>query len=151
MILEFGRYTIDIDIEKTKAFYASNLSITTNEACSCDRCQRFPHAITSTSNTVLDFLHRLGIDPQKAGEVFGSSDEKIDHYSGWYHTVGTLLEGKVVGVSYDNSNAFSPDENVDFQVWFEDDPNRMGPIEESFPTPVLEMSFSASLPIMKNT
>ena len=151
MIFQFGRYTIDVDVEKTRAFYASEYSVTTSEACSCDRCQRFPDVMMSCSTTVLDFLGSLGIDPRKAGEVFGMSDEEKDDYSGWYHIVGTLLNGKISGVGFDRSNAFVPDENVDFQVWFDSDRERMGWIEENFPSPILEMSFSARLSEKNNS
>ncbi len=148
MIFEFKRYTLDIDIEKTKAFYDSNLSVTTSEACSCTRCQCFPSAIMSSSNEVLNFLYSLGIDPRKPGEVFGFSDmgEYDNHYSGWYHIVGVILKGKVTGKIYDDSNAFMPDEHSDYRVWFEDDPTKMGWIETGFPHPIVEMSFAAELP-----
>ncbi len=142
MIFNFGRYTIDVDVEKTRAFYASDFSVATNEVCSCDCCQRFPDAIMSCSSTVVNFLNSLGIDPRKPGEVFGS--EK-DSYNGWYHIVGTLLNGKISGPCFDNSNSFVPDETVKFQVWFDDDSKRMGWIEENFPSPILEISFSAFL------
>ena len=147
MIFQFGRYTLDVDVEKTKAFYDSNRSVTTDEACSCARCQLFPHAIMSSSDAILKFLRRLGIDPRKPGEVFGYSDNETDRhqYSGWYHIVGTLREGKIIGKFYDDSNAFLPDINAEFRVWFEDDPERMGWIEQGFPVPILEMSFSAIL------
>ena len=147
MIFQFGRYTIDADVERTRAFYASDFSVTTSEACSCDCCQRFPEAIMSCSAAVVDFLNSLGIDPRKPGEVFG------DKYncSGWYHIVGTLLNGKISGSCFDLSNAFVPDKNVDFIVWFDDDSTRMGWIEENFPTPILELSFTALLSKQNNT
>ena len=105
----------------------------------------------SCASEVLFFLHKLGIDPQKAGEVFGVSDKEkhTNHYSGWYHIVGELLKGKVDWKNYDDSNAFFPDANSDFRVWFENDPNRMGWIEKDFPTPMLELSFAAVLPAQK--
>ena len=91
MIFQFGRYTLDVDVEKTKAFYDSNRSVATDEACSCARCQLFPHAVMSSSDAILEFLRRLGVDPRKPGEVFGYSDDETDRhqYSGWYHIVGT--------------------------------------------------------------
>ena len=144
MIFQLGRYTIDVDVEKTKDFYAS--AVVSNEICSCPCCQHFPNAIMSCSTIIVDFLNNLGIDPRKPGEVFG------DKYncSGWYHIVGTLLNGRVDGLVYDSSNAFIPDKTVDFIVWFDDDSNRMGRIEKNFPSPILEMSFSANFPEQTN-
>ncbi len=146
MIFNFGRYTIDVDIEKTRAFYASDFSIATNNACSCDHCQLFPEAIISSSTTIVDFLNSLGIDPRKPVEVTGC--EK-DCYDGWYHIVGNLLNGKINEPCFDSSNAFVPDKTVKFLAWFDDDSESMWCIEENFPTPILEMSFSAYLPISK--
>ena len=144
MIFQLGRYTIDVDVEKTKDFYAS--AVASNEICSCPCCQYFPNAIMSCSTIIVDFLNNLGVDPQKPGEVFG------DKYncSGWYHIVCTLLNGRVDGVVCDSSNAFIPDKTVDFIVWFDDDRNRMGWIEKNFPSPILEMSFSANFPEQTN-
>lgn len=147
MLFEFGRYIVEVNIEATKAFYNSTRSLSTNEACKCDRCQRFPKAILSSSNAVLDFLYRLGIDPTKAGEVFGTSDDDVDRYYGLYHVVGTLIEGRVTDINCDESNAFVPDLNTNFKVWFEDNPVKMGWIEKDIPSPTLEISFSAELPI----
>ena len=140
MIFQLGRYTVDVDVEKTKDFYSSDFSVASNEACSCDCCQHFPDEIMSCSSVVVDFLNNLGIDPRKPGEVFG---EKYS-CSGWYHVVGTLLSGRVDGLICDSSNAFIPDKTVDFMVWFDDDSKRMGWIEDNFPNPILEMSFSAN-------
>ena len=137
MIFQLGRYTIDVDVEKTKAFYAS--AVASNEVCACDCCQHFPDSIISCSTIIVDFLNNLGVDPQKPGEVFGGKY----HCSGWYHIVGTLLNGRVTEANLDVSNAFVPDEAVNFQVWFDDDNKRMGWIENNFPSPILEMSFSA--------
>ena len=145
MIFRFGRYTLDVDVEKTKAFYNSNLSVTTSESCSCDRCQRFPAAIMASSSDILSFLYSLGIDPRKAGEVYGYLDE--EHYSGWYHIVGRLLDGRISGKVCDADNAFIPDEKSEFMVWFGDDREKMGWIEKGFPEPIVEMDFEAVLPI----
>ena len=62
MIFQLGRYTIDVDVEKTKDFYAS--AVASNEICSCPCCQYFPNAIMSCSTIIVDFLNNLGVDPQ---------------------------------------------------------------------------------------
>ena len=148
MIFEFGRYTIDVDIEKTKEFYSSSLAVRTDEACSCHMCQNFSGAIMTSSRLVLDFLRGLGVDPQKAEEVCGvlGDCEETVGYLGWYPIVGTLLKGRVEGKVYNESNAFLPDSNSEFMFWFEDDRSKMGWINKNFPSPVLEISFSAVLP-----
>lgn len=152
MIFEFGRYIIDVNVAKTKAFYDSDLSFPTNDVCSCAMCQHFPKAILSSSDMILNFLYSLGINPVKAGEVFGSSDaeQSVDRYSGWYHIVGTILEGRLTSINYDDTNAFVPDTKTNFKVWFIDDTDKMGWIQENFPDPVLEVSFSAVLPTPSN-
>jgi len=100
----------------------------------------------SCSTIIVEFLNNLGIDPRKPGEVFGNKY----YCSGWYHIVGTLLNGRVDGRVCDSSNAFIPDKTVDFTVWFDDDSNRMGWIEKNFPNPILELSFSANFPEQTN-
>lgn len=152
MIFEFGRYILDVDVEKTKAFYQSQFSTKTNERCSCPRCQRFSKEILTSSNVVLDFLHSLGVDPQKAGEIIdGPFDETTNcDYYGWYHIVGTMLNRKSTPKQENDDNCFLPDINSIFRVWFNDDREKMGPIEDGFPSPVLEMSFSVVLPLSKS-
>ena len=106
----------------------------------------------SSSSAILNFLQGFGIDPQNAGEVYGFSDDEeyVDNYSGWYHVVGTMREGKIEGKNYDGLNAFVPDANSVYKVWFVDDPHKMGWIEKGFPDPILEISFDAVLPTPPN-
>ncbi|MBQ2715419.1 MAG: hypothetical protein IJF21_01365 [Clostridia bacterium] len=150
MIFTFGNFKIDVDVEKTREFYSSDKALVTSKQCTCNGCQNYDRAIMTAPTSILDFLRNLGIDPQKPGEVFGISldvdSNGLYWYGGWYHIVGTILEGCSETKSEDTSNAFIPDSNYNFLVWFTDDKKKMGWIEKDFPTPILELSISAKLP-----
>ena len=102
------------------------------------------------SPAVLQFLRELGIDPQRPGEVFGTTGEvdpdQTYWYSGWYHVVGTLSDHPEEIRNLTLENSYRPDPNFDFRIWFTDDRELMGWIEKDFPEPVLEMTISTHLP-----
>lgn len=92
MILEFGNYKIDVDVEKTKLFYETAEEIT--DGCSCDGCQNYMLAINLFPQSVKDFFNRLGIDLRKAPDVFSycsEDDGKALFYGGFYHICGRSL------------------------------------------------------------
>ena len=149
MLFSFGPYRMDVDVEKTSAFYQSH-AVLTSEQCTCGGCQNYDKAILQAPPAVLQFLRNLGIDPQKPGEVFGSTGE-IDAdqtywYSGWYHIVGTLITRPEDIKQETEENSYRPDPDFDFHAWFTDDRHHMGWIETEFPEPILEMSISTHLP-----
>jgi hypothetical protein len=149
MLFSFGPYRMDVDVEKTSAFYQSN-AVLTSEQCTCGGCQNYDKAILQASPTVLQFLRDFGIDPQKPGEVFGYTGE-IDAdqtywYSGWYHIVGTILDQPPKDKQETSENCYQPDPTFDFRVWFTDNREQMGWINKEFPRPMFEMSISTHLP-----
>ena len=62
MIFRFGDYTLDIDVERTRAFYARPDIEITSEKCSCAGCQNYDKAILEAPAAVLSFFESLGID-----------------------------------------------------------------------------------------
>lgn len=149
MLFTFGPYQVDVDVEKTAAFYRSH-AIPTSEQCTCNGCQNYDKAILQESPVVLKFLRELGIDPQRPGEVFGVTGEvdpeQTYWYSGWYHVVGTLPDHPEEIRNLTLENCYRPDPNSDFCIWFTDDRELMGWIEKDFPEPILEMTISTHLP-----
>ena len=75
MLFTFSDYQIEVDVERTRAFYNSETSIPTSKQCSCDGCQNYDQAILTASPRVLTFLTSLGIDPCKPAEVYTLSDD----------------------------------------------------------------------------
>ena len=150
MIFQFGQYKIDVNVEKTRAFYESDVPKKTSDSCVCEGCQNYDKAILTAPDAVLSFLRSLGIDPQKPGEVYGYVDHKSGEpthmYGGWYHVVGVMLEGRLESAVESALTRYRPDPDFDFNVWFGDDVKRMGWIYEGFPTPIVELSISTTLP-----
>ena len=150
MIFTFGRFKIDVDVEKTREFYSSENALVTSKQCTCNACQNYDRAIMTAPSAVLDFLRSLGIDPQKPGEVFGylpePNEDGIYFYGGWYHIVGTMLSGEIESKTVDSSNSYKPDPDFDFSVSFSGDREKMGWIEKDFPEPIIELLVSTNLP-----
>ena len=93
MIFEFGDYILDIDVEKTRAFYAA---APLND-CDCDGCVNFRLAADSFPAEVKEFFEKLGADPKKAAELMvwvAEDGGKSLWYGGFYHLCGSITNGK---------------------------------------------------------
>ncbi len=153
MLFTFGSYTLDIDVDRTRAFYARPDVKTTSEKCVCTGCQNYDAAILLASPEVLNFFERLGIDPRKSAEVYdllgGDPDEEGKmYYNGWYHVCGVRLQGEDAWVDVTNEMKHLDDAKmytVDdaFKVSFEEG---VMMLHEDFPSPVLQMEIDAHLP-----
>ena len=152
MIFRFGNYTLDVDVDRTRAFYSRDDVKTTSEQCICAGCQNFDKAILKTPAAVTDFLESLGIDPRKPAEVFdvmGGLDENGQVlYNGFYHICATRLEGEDAWVRtsessmhLDGDRMYAVDDS--FKVSFEE---RVLLLHKDFPTPVLQLEIVARLP-----
>ena len=77
-------------------FYERSDIPTMRQQCDCVNCRNFDEAILKASDTVLDFLRSLGIDPQKPAETFNVTgvleDDGSIWYSGWYHISGGVFD-----------------------------------------------------------
>lgn len=153
MIFRFGNYTLDVDVERTRAFYARGDVKTTSEQYTCAGCQNFDKAILKMPAAVTDFLESLGLDPRKPAEAFDvmgilGEDGKV-WYNGFYHLCGVRLQGEDAWVEtakdmkhLDGDRMYAVDD--DFKVSFEE---AVCLLHEAFPTPVLQMEFDAHLPV----
>ena len=152
MIFRFSNFVLDVDVDRTRAFYAREDVETTSEKCACQGCQNYDKAILAASDTVVDFLRSLDIDPRKPAEVFdvmGGLDENGQvWYNGFYHICGTRLEGEDAWVHtsessmhLDGDRMYAVDDS--FKVSFEE---RVLLLHEGFPTPVLQLEIDARLP-----
>ena len=153
MIFRFSDYVLDIDVDRTREFYAREDIETTSEKCTCQGCQNYDKAILAASDTVVDFLRSLGIDPRKPAEVFDIMGGQLDEngqvlYNGFYHICGTRIEGEDAWVhTSENSMHLDMDRmyTVDdsFKVSFEE---QVLLLHKEFPAPVLQMEIDARLP-----
>lgn len=99
MILEFGQYRVNIDVEKTRNFYESAEPI--SAGCSCANCRNFEKAVTLLPEDVQTFFSNLGVDIQKPHEVYANCQNADGTllYGGFYYLCGTLSAGKSVWVT----------------------------------------------------
>ncbi|CEG21329.1 hypothetical protein BN1080_00236 [Planococcus massiliensis] len=131
--VEIGLWTVNIDPEKTREFYKTHHPIT--EDCRCRYCENYSLAAASFPEHVRMHFDRLGIDPQKEGEVFVGDDDGKDMllYMGFYHAVGELVEGPKQAVAEESGLRFHFSEQTDL-------------VPEGFPEPVLQWEFELEVP-----
>lgn len=146
MFIDLGTYQLDVDPEKTAAFYAKTGSI----SCTCDGCRNFAKAVANLPVTVLELFLQFGIDPAKPAEICvhcAPSNDTVS-YGGFYHICGTIRKGKSPWIQIDPKH-FAFDESCrirlgeNFSVFFND---RVHLLEEGFPTPVLQLEIDFTLP-----
>lgn len=152
MKIQFGPYTLDIDIEKTRSFYqkANNVSV----RCSCPGCRNFEKAVEILPDEIKCFFDALGIDGKKPAEVYANmvNNDGLVLYGGFYHLCGRLFSGESAWVTvksntkaktsfWDSSKTYSV--SKDFLVSFQEDCSL---VEDGFPEPVLQMEIEASIP-----
>ncbi len=152
MIFDFGRYSVEIDVNKTKQFYEKARLI--SQDCSCDGCQNYELAFEYLPDSVKTFFDTLGVDYKRACECYVNTKNSDGTllYGGFYHICGTVLSGSSAWVEKNNNSSFW-DENLTykiddgFQVSFQ---NVVYALEEGFPDPVIQLEFLAIIPWVLN-
>ena len=153
MVFRLGNYTLDIDVEKTRAFYDRPDIFTAGKVCECIDCQNFDKAILTSSDTVLDFLRSLGIDPQKPTEIYnviGDLEEAgTVWYNGWYYVCGTVLalpesfQERKQNDNYLWENGYLPERDLPFLVL---PMLSQDLLHEEFPLPAIQLFVDTHLP-----
>ena len=158
MLFQFADYVLDIDVERTRAFYERPDVPTISAQCDCDYCQNYDKAIGKASASVRDLLHSLGINPRKPAEVYSVTGELEEQgtvwYNGWYHVCGTIVDSpETVQVTKgaDGSSsavyrwelAYTPDPAFPFAILPTQDSFMM---HEDFPKPVIQVEIDTHLP-----
>ena len=147
MILHFGDYVLDVDMEKTRAYHQSDHRIT----CDCMGCRNFDHAVPRLPHAVHQFFEEIGVDPAKPEVVsidYAPSKETMA-YSGFYYLCGTVLQGKEAWIK-DDEKHFHFDETCllqisdDFAVYFAKPLH--GIVNPDFPKPIIELQYICTLP-----
>ena len=134
MVFHFSEWAVDIDTERTRAWYRS----AAESGCDCLSCQNFRAAEVS-SEAVEQFFRQLGVEYRKSAELcipYCETPEGPMLYDGWYHLCGTILAQPVYGQK-------GHQVDKDFSVWFSPD---CALLEEGFPAPAVEMRFHAKIP-----
>ena len=93
MVFTFGKYTIDVDVERTREYYKTAEFIT--DICDCDGCTNFEKATDVFPKPVRDFFDELGIDPKKAHDIstiYSIENGTKLYCEGDYFFFGTILK-----------------------------------------------------------
>jgi hypothetical protein len=148
MLFTFPKFTLDVDIEKTKKYYeTAGLG---SENCNCGGCRNYEKAIALLPEDVLSFFSQLGIDMKKIREVCvycANADDTL-FYGGFYHACGKLVKGESAWVS-DNPNLKHWEEDKaysitkDFRVSCQ---NNCDLLDDNFPLPAVQLDISADIP-----
>ena len=158
MIFQFGQFTIDVDVDKTREFYTSAEHI--SEGCECPGCRNYEKAVDFLSAEIPTFFDSLGVDMKKAAEVWAimaNSDGSV-YYTGFYHLCGKLLScenNQVEKSTNEKRRGFSQWEasrnyslTEDYNITFFDECGSL--IEKDFPLPIFEIEVEANIPWVLN-
>lgn len=148
MIFEFGSYRIDVDVEKTRAFYERAAAIT--EGCKCSGCRNYEAWAKSLSEEPKGIMEKMGVRPEKPAEAFvnGENADGSMFYGGWYHLCGQILEGgrsswNASKGCYEIDKLCFAELGRGFRAAFTEN---IALLEEGFPEPVIQMEILADIP-----
>ena len=150
MIFNFERFQIDIDVEKTSAFYIDTDVV--SAGCSCDGCRNYESAVDVLPDKVISFFNELGVDMKKACEVYVNctNPDGTLFYGGFYHLCGVLVNGESAWIStgdipsishWESDKAFYITESFSVSCH-----NGCDLLEDGFPLPALQLEISANIP-----
>lgn len=146
MIFEIGVYLLDIDVERTRAFYEHDQWF----GCGCAGCRNYEKAIALLPDKTKSFLGQFGIDPGKPAEmsVLYSPDGKTTVYNGFFHICGSLIEGNDPWIQT-GAKSFCLKEA--YEICVDEDCSahiveECGLLEDSFPRPAVQLDVTFSLP-----
>ena len=153
MEFHFAQFHLDIDVQKTRAFYRKSINV--SESCSCPGCRNYENAVGILPDEIKCFFNSIGVDIKKPAEVYVNSAHSDGSllYGGFYHLCGTILNGESAWVK---QNADNKDSTASywkhskthpilngFYVSFQEDCSL---VEAGFPAPILQMEIEANIP-----
>ena len=152
MIFTFGKFTVNIDVEKTKQIYKKLPLI--SQGCNCDGCQNFEKAVDLLSQEVRSFFDNCGIDLKRIVECYVNckNDDGSLLYGGFCHLCGTLVQGESAWVKISETHSYY---NFDLAYHLDDSfcvsfQEECHLVEEQFEAPMLQIEFVANIPWVLN-
>ncbi len=135
MTERWGPYLLDLDVERTRGFYAGAPRLSSQ--CSCDGCRNFDRAADSLP--LAAFFHRLGVDLHRVCEVYVlcTRGDGLVEYGGFTHICARRLEG-----------AGELEPVPGFRLSFGEE---LSLLEDRFPMPALQVNFTALVPWVLDT
>ena len=150
MLFEFGKYTVDVDVEKTREFYLQAPMIT--EECDCQGCRNYEKWATSLSAEPKHTMERMGILLEKCPEVYAEcpNEDGTLSYGGFYHLCGRIVRGDDVWKEVaENMRAFDANTEVaiteNFHIAFTEN---ISLLDKNFPRPAIQMEIVANIPFV---
>ncbi len=140
MLFQLGDYQLDIDIERTRAFYQAAEVIT--DGCVCDGCSNYLLAADGFPQSVKEFFTMLGIDIRKAAEIITWCSEdggKSLFYGGFYHICGRIVNHVDCWEENGARNDTMYPIAAGYAVGFTES---VSLLEKDFPIPALQMEIS---------
>ncbi len=150
MLFEIGVYRLDVDVERTKAYYAAQGG---GIGCDCAGCRNYEKACRQLSAPIQSFLRQFGIAPEhpinlcdlSAGDPPNSASVV---YDGMFYICGTILAGNNPWIQTGpKSQKINPDYMIDLDpdsyAYFEEP---FGLMDLSFPHPVIQLEIIFTLP-----
>ncbi len=150
MLFEIGVYRLDVDVERTKAYYAAQGG---GIGCDCAGCRNYEKACRQLSAPIQSFLRQFGIAPEHPIELSALSagdppDSASVVYDGIFYICGTILAGNSPWIQTGpKSRKLDPDYMIDLDpdtsAYFEERPEIL---DRSFPHPVIQLEIIFTLP-----
>lgn len=158
MVFTLGKNIIDIDIERTKAFYSSAKIVT--DGCTCIGCRNYVKAVDYFPQKVKELFTELRVDLKKAAELCtycAENDGKSILYGGFYHLCGKLMSDTNVWIQVSgnkkDTQVYRQDADLmykideDYAIGFSRDCSLL---EENFPMPAIQMEIEFHAPWVLN-
>ena len=146
--LKIGSWVIEVDVNKTKAFYDKQPLITQDwdsvfEENYVLACETFPQEVRVLFNS-------LGIDPRKQGEVneYEKHEDGFHIYGGFYFIVGKIISGPDFWVNTEEGSMPNFETINGVQIAFTDE-LAMTP-DKDLPKPVIQLEFQLNVPWLLN-
>ena len=149
MIFEFGKFCVDVDVERTREFYDKH-GKTVIEDCGCVNCRNYYESILTVSDKVTTFFRSLGIDPRKSPEAtwWYTDENGVAYYTICFHLVGTLVNSVALcrlagdhGMETIIENFHEID--TGFNIGFT---SQVVILEQNFPEPSIQLEIEAHIP-----
>ena len=147
MIFEFLGYVLDIDVDKTRAYYDATPF---DRLSPCDGFRNYEKAMDLMPQWVISFFAQLGIEAKKPCEVFARHTNMDNSVAcdGWYHVCGKMISGESAIVSVNPEVAYLDVEKTfavadDFRAYFQE---KCYFLPEDFPLPALQLEIIANIP-----
>ena len=148
MIFEQGVYRLDVDVERTRAFYEAKL---VGDGCDCAGCRNFGALRDRMPEHFTGFLRQFGIDPMKPAEMSAvyAPEKEYVLYDGWYHVCGIVLNSEAVWYQIEDTEKKKEQcewGNLDagsMMVYIEE---KRDLLSAGFPEPVIQVNVMCVLP-----